>query len=387
MDPISTGLGGALLARALPAAAGEANPSRLWTTTTLTVTVASVLPDIDIFFQIFSAEEMAGFTSHRAFTHSYLGAVAMAPLLALAVGRIRRDLGFARLTALALLGFLWHIFTDLCTSWGTIVYWPFSRERVVWDILFIIDFTFTAVLLFPHLLAWIYRAPASGEPAGAWRRGLRAGGALVALTAALFWWGTGVLGVPYDWALLALLLAAEAALLAAPAVAGWGFRRPAAFYCRAGVAALAIYLGVCTGAHAVALRRVKEFSATRGLQVEAQAAIPQPLSPFRWSALVRTPEGIYQGWVNALDGRAAELEFFPSARNEFVEQAAAAPATEIYLWFARFPVAAYREDAGRHIIEYTDLRFRSPYRRRNAFVFRVVLDADGRPRSAGMATD
>ena len=278
MDPISTGLGGALLARALPAAAGEANPSRLWTTTTLTVTVASVLPDIDIFFQIFSAEEMAGFTSHRAFTHSYLGAVVMAPLVALAVGRIRRDLGFARLTLLALLGFLWHIFTDLCTSWGTIVYWPFSRERVVWDILFIIDFTFTAVLLFPHLLAWIYR-----EPARAWRRGLR---------------------------------------------------------------------------------------------VEAQAAIPQPLSPFRWSALVRTPEGIYQGWVNALDGRAVELEFFPSARNGFVEQAAAAPATEIYLWFARFPVAAYREDAGRHIIEYTDLRFRSPYRQ-NPFVFRVVLTPQG----------
>lgn len=385
MDPISTGLGGALLARALPSEANAPRPEgsglgapRLWTTTTLTVTVASVLPDIDIFFQIFSAEQMAGFTSHRAFTHSYLGAVVMAPLAALAMGRIRRDLGFARLTLLALMGFLWHIFTDLCTSWGTIVYWPFSRERVVWDILFIIDFTFTAVLLLPHLLAWVYR-----EREGGLRRGVFAWGTLAALTAALVGLGPLMLRVPYDWGLLALLVAAEAALLAGPAVTGWGFRRSAAFYCRAGVAALAIYLGVCAGAHAVALERVKEFSAARGLQAEAQAAIPQPLSPFRWSGLVRTPQGIYQGWMNMLEESAAELEFFPSARNRFVEQADALPATQIYLWFARFPVVSYREEAGRHVVEYTDLRFRSPYRQ-NPFVFRVVLSSEGEPMTRGL---
>ena len=388
MDPLSTGLGGALLARALPARAaggpGEENAQRLWTTTTLTVTAAAVLPDVDIVFDIFSSDALASLTLHRAFTHSYLGAVVMAPLVALAVGRFRRDLSFVRLTLLALLGFLWHIFTDLCTSWGTIVYWPFSRERVVWDILFIIDFTFTAVLLLPHVLAWIYR-----DREGALRRGVVIGSALGGLTAALVGLGPLVLGVAYDWALLGLLLAGEAALLAGPAVAGWGFRRPAAFYCRAGIVALALYLSVCTWAHATALKRVEEFSARRGLRVEAQAALPLPLSPFRWSGLVRTPEGVYQGWLNVLappaaglEGSAAELEFFSSARNGQVERASALPATQTYLWFARFPVARYREEAGRHIVEYTDLRFRLPYRR-NPFVFRVVLNADGRARAAG----
>lgn len=388
MDPISTGLGGALLARALPAKARDPAPAsgptqdsarRLWTAATLTVTVASVLPDIDIFFQLFESTPLAGLTSHRAFTHSYLGAVVMAPLVALAVGRWRRELSFARLTLLALVGFLWHIFTDLCTSWGTIVYWPFDHTRVAWDILFIIDFTFTAVLLFPHLLAWIY----SGRER-ALRRGAPLGGALAGLTAALVGLGPLALGAPYDWGLLALLLAGEAALLAGPALAGWGFRRPAAFYCRAGVVALAAYLGVCTWGHATALAHVEEFSAQRGLSVLSQAALPQPLSPFRWSGLVRTPQGVYQGWLNTLDGGEVELEFFPSARNGYVEKADALPATKIYLWFARFPVASYREEAGRRIIEYTDLRFRSPYRP-SAFTFRVVLDADGRARSAGFA--
>ena len=245
------------------------------------------------------------------------------------------------------------------------------------------------MLLLPHLLAWVYR-----DREGALRRGALIGTALAALTAALVGLGPLVLGVPYDWALLGLLLAGEAALLAGPAVGGWGFRRPAAFYCRAGIVALALYLSVCTWAHTMALKRVEEFSAARGLQVEAQAAIPQPLSPFRWSGLVRTPEGVYQGWLNVLappaaglEGSAAALEFFPSARNGQVERASALPATKTYLWFARFPVVSYREpesgeEAGRHIIEYTDLRFRSPYRR-NPFVFRVVLDGDGRARAAG----
>ena len=128
----------------------------------------------------------------------------MSPLLALAVGRFRRDLSFARL---ALLGFLWHIFTDLCTSWGTIVYWPFDHTRVAWDILFIIDFTFTAVLLLPHLLAWIYREPDSGEPEGALRRGALIGASLAALVGL----GPLMLRMPYNWGLLALLLAGEAA--------------------------------------------------------------------------------------------------------------------------------------------------------------------------------
>ena len=77
-----------------------------------------------------------------------------------------------------------------------------------------------------------------------------------------------------------------------------------------------------------------------------------------------------------------ELEFFPSAHNPYVERADALPATQTYLWFARFPVVSYREEAGRHIIEYIDLRFQSSYRR-NPFVFRVVLNSAGDPMTWG----
>lgn len=367
MDPISTGLGGALLARALPRDGQfHAGPAAV-----LAVTTASVLPDADVFLELFVDDPMALFTIHRGFTHSLFGVVVMSPLLAFVLKRVSREKDYPRLLALAALGFLWHLFTDLCTSWGTIVFYPFSRARVVWDVLFIIDFTFTAILLFPHLVAWIYR-----EPAGAFRRGALTWLVLSGLTAALVGLGGFIFAVPYPWGLLLLLLAAQAGLLAAPALRGWGFSQRPAVFCRIGVVVLAIYLGVCAGAHHLALARVRQFSATRGLQVESQAALPQLLSPFRWSGLVLTPGGVYHGWFNVLDARAPEFELFPSAQNAVVARAQALPQVQIYLWFARFPVVSYREEGGRHVVQYTDLRFRTPTRR-SAFMYRVVFDGEG----------
>lgn len=372
MDTFSTGLGGALLGRALPRA--KAGP-----VATLVVTTASVVPDADVFFDFFARDPLASLTVHRGFTHSLLGVAVLAPLLALLFWRFTpawrtgtRDKNYPRLLGLAALGLLWHLFTDLCTSWGTMVYYPFSRARVVWDLLFIIDFTFTAILLFPHLLARIYR-----EPTGALRRGVVIWLALAALTAALVAVGASFLGAPDNWGLLFLLLALQAALLAAPALHNWGFGWPAALYCRAGLAALAVYLGVCAAAHQAALARVKAFSAAEGLAVEAQAALPQPLSPFRWTGLVLTPTGVRQSWFNVFDNNALRFEFYPNAQNSFVQQASALPQVKTFLWFARFPRITYRREPARHVVEYTDLRFHGP-NRRNPFVLRVVLDPEGR---------
>ncbi len=162
MDPLTTGLGGALLAMALPD--DYRGPSGV-----MAVTVASVVPDLDILSGFFNNDLMSSFTAHRAFTHSLAGVVVMAPLLALVFWRFSRDKNYPRLLALSAFALLWHIFTDLATSWGTMVFHPFSRDRLAWDLLFIIDFTFTAILLLPHLVAWTYRDP---------RRALLRGGLL-----------------------------------------------------------------------------------------------------------------------------------------------------------------------------------------------------------------
>ena len=43
----------------------------------------------------------------------------------------------------------------------------------------------------------------------------------------------------------------------APAVKGWGFRQSSAPFARIGVAALVVYLGVCTVSHWIAVERVE----------------------------------------------------------------------------------------------------------------------------------
>jgi membrane-bound metal-dependent hydrolase YbcI (DUF457 family) len=365
MDPLTTGIGGALLAKALPD--DYRGPSGV-----LAVTVASVVSDADILSGFFNNDLMSSFTSHRAFTHSLAGVVVLAPLLALLFRRFSRDKNYRRLLALAALGLLWHIFTDLATSWGTMVFHPFSRDRLAWDLLFIIDFSFTAVLLLPHLVAWTYRDP---------RRALLRGALLWAILTALAALANSLvstfLGVAFHWGLFALLSSVLAALFLAPAFKGWGFRQDRAVFCRIGVAALVIYLATCAGSHFLAVQQVKEFVREKNLKVETLAALPQPLSPFRWSGLVLTPKGVYQGWFNVLDSDPPAFRFFPSARNDYVARAQKLPEVQTYLWFARFPVARYRTDGDRHMVEYTDLRFRTRSRRAPPFTFRVTLNGNG----------
>src|SRR5258707_6365826 len=48
---------------------------------------------------------------------------------------------------------------DLITSFGTMIWSPVKWSRPAWDLVFIIDFTFSGILLIPQILAWVYRKP------------------------------------------------------------------------------------------------------------------------------------------------------------------------------------------------------------------------------------
>jgi membrane-bound metal-dependent hydrolase YbcI (DUF457 family) len=371
MDTVTTAIGGALLARALP-------EDRRGPIGVAVVTFASVFPDTDIIFEAFNNDPLGGLTSHRAITHSLLGAVIFGPLLALAFWCFRKDKNYPRLLLLSLFGLFWHMFTDLATSWGTMIYYPFNRDRVVWDLLFIIDFAFSAVLLLPHVVAWIY-----GRPQRALRRAGLAWAALLTFAALVISLVSPMFRVPFDWGLLGLLSAALGVLFLLPRIGGWGFRTSGDTFCRIGVASLAVYLGVCTVAHFQARGTVEEMAREKNLTVRSLGALPQPLSPFRWTGLVLTPDGVYQNWFNLLDAGAPPFDFFPSAENEYVERARQLPGVQTYLWFARFPVARYRHLANRHIVDFGDRRFQSQQDRNPSFAYQVVFDSEGRVLSNG----
>ena len=143
---------------------------------------------------------------------------------------------------------------------------------------------------------------------------------------------------------------------------------------RVGVVYLAAYFAFTAVSHHVALGRVHEAARTQGLRVVKAAALPQPLSPLEWLALVETPDVVGRGVVRLPGKVPLILEQIPRADPDGVaREIERLPEVRTFLWFARFPVMNVRREDGRQIVEYQDLRFD----RRALFRLRVILNGQG----------
>ena len=406
MDTITHGITGALLGKAFfdeegdvgaasrcpldvdgrdkPAPADSA-PGRIaiWA-----ATLGAIAPDSDSLFELFGNNDLAIIEQHRGFTHSFL----FLPLFALILAAVTRWLvrrrnwaapSLARLWLAYAVGLACHILLDLITSFGTMIWSPLSHMRAAWDITFIIDFTFTAIVLVPQVAAWAYRSPAGNftRRVLAWTLFCVAAAGAERLARAV--------GVPFSpWVIVVVALILSAIFFLA-AGHDWGFRVSRVAWCRAGVVVLVLYLGLSFAAHRVALARVHDFAASRNLQIENLGALPLPPSVLRWSGLIRTPDGVYQAWFSLLDGKPPAFRFFAdSPANPHIEAARALPSVQRYLWFARFPLITYRQEDGRYVVDFTDLRF---FARRGqtalGFTFRVTMDGEGHVLKQGWLED
>jgi inner membrane protein len=140
MDTVTHGLLGAaasqaLFAKKLPRSAG------------LIGCVAGMAPDLDLFMRS-GADPVASILYHRQFTHSLI----FIPLGALCVSLLfiwLKRFKSARLAVFgaAFVGYGLHGLLDACTSYGTLLLWPFSSQRIAWDIIAIVDPIFSLTLL------------------------------------------------------------------------------------------------------------------------------------------------------------------------------------------------------------------------------------------------
>ncbi|MFP4166620.1 MAG: metal-dependent hydrolase [Opitutales bacterium] len=109
---------------------------------------AGAAPDIDVLIQS-ASDPLLELEYHRHFTHALI----VAPVIGLLVACLFRLLlfrsnpDFRMLARFAIAGALTHGVLDACTSYGTLLYWPFSSHRESWDIISIIDPLFTGPLL------------------------------------------------------------------------------------------------------------------------------------------------------------------------------------------------------------------------------------------------
>ena len=138
MDLITHGLAGALVAQA-----GFAQ--RIGQTATIAVVAGAMLPDVDVVMGL--VDQLSVIRYHRGLTHSLVGAFLLALPLAVLLHRFGRYKRFWPLLGLGALGVLTHIALDLPTSFGTMIFTPFSRERYALNLIFIIDPIYSGIIL------------------------------------------------------------------------------------------------------------------------------------------------------------------------------------------------------------------------------------------------
>jgi membrane-bound metal-dependent hydrolase YbcI (DUF457 family) len=396
MDTITHGIAGALIGKAVfrgedMFASPPMNRGRI---ITWSLMLGAVFPDSDVVRDIFSHDKLLVITWHRSITHSLV----MLPLWALLLAAVTRAFAkwrkwdapsFAGLSAIYGVGILSHILLDLVTSFGTMIWSPLDWSRPAWDLIFIVDFTLTAILLLPQLLAWVY---ANSEKV----RGRAVGMWLALLPAPFLIARIGeIVGAPISSRVVVSAMMILAALFLLPALLGWGAKIRHDNWNRAGFGASLIYVACTVYAHHVAFASVQKFAELDHLQVESIGALPLPPSLWHWDGLVRTERGVYEVRMDLADKAvrvgellALEHRYYPDAPpNSYIEVAKSLPEVQKVLWFSRFPVTRFHKEGGVAVVEISDIRF-APMRRDRpaAFTYRVRLGSAGNVLTQGWVT-
>jgi inner membrane protein len=145
MDPVTHLATGGLGGRALK----ERFPGRAVVLLTIT---AALIPDVDNFVGIGNPELYM--IHHRGITHSFLGGLGIALLLAALFRVFSRSLSFRHGLLIGYAFIVSHIFLDLITSYGTQIFTPLTDNRYTVQCVFIIDPVFTLTLVG----LWIFAA-------------------------------------------------------------------------------------------------------------------------------------------------------------------------------------------------------------------------------------
>jgi membrane-bound metal-dependent hydrolase YbcI (DUF457 family) len=396
MDTITHGIAGALIGKAV--FRGEdmfaSHPMKRGRIVTWALMLGAIFPDSDVLRDIFSHDKLLVITWHRSITHSLI----LLPFWALLLAAITRAFAnyrkwespsFLALSGIYAAGILSHILLDLVTSFGTMIWSPLRWSRPAWELIFIIDFTLTAIFLVPQLLAWVYAHPEKRprRAVGMW---------LVFLPAPFLIARIGeVVGAPISGRVVLSAMIILAALFLLPALLGWGAKIRYDNWNRVGFAASLIYVACTVYAHHVALSRVQKFAKLDRLQVESIGALPLPPSLWHWDGLVRTERGVYELRMDLADkptsdGQLLALEhrYYPDAPpNSYIEVARRLPEVQKVLWFSRFPVTRFHKEGEVAVVDIYDVRFAPMRRDRPApFTYRVRFGGDGAVLSQGWVT-
>lgn len=136
MDPLTHALTGATVAFAV-------GGGRIGRRAMLVGVTAGLLPDVDVLIRS-ASDPLLAIEHHRGFTHS-LVFVPVGGAIAGLVAGARGHRAWSILAAMA--AYLSHLILDASATFGTQLFWPFSRHRVGLDAISIIDPLFTLIAI------------------------------------------------------------------------------------------------------------------------------------------------------------------------------------------------------------------------------------------------
>lgn len=314
MDPITHGLTGAILSR-------TGFYQRFGKAATIIFLVAALIPDID-HITLRLAGPLAYLKYHRGFTHSIAGSFVIAALMAgiaCSIKQIKERMGYPLVFGISLLGIYSHIFLDLITSYGTQIFFPFNTKRYSLDLVFIIDFYFSALLLIPLIIIRLKRE---------WTKAV----ALSSIACVIIY-----LGVAYRERTIAI----------------------------GNVKVEAQKLGITNKRIDAAPLPLSPFKWSvyieddkRFYQVDVD--VLKNILTFNSFEKKHVPEGLNQG----------------AEGNNIIEKVEKLEIVKTYLWFARYPVVTVKKEGQGYLVEYFDLRFNS-LPPRKPFLLKLFTDKNG----------
>jgi inner membrane protein len=153
MDPFTQGTLGAALVQATQAKSPHLRTAGVFGF------LAGMAADLDVWIRS-STDPLTFLEYHRQFTHALVFIPVGGLLCALVFyglwGR-RHTLSFKSVFLFCMLGYATHGLLDACTSYGTMLLWPFSDARIAWSIVPVIDPLFTIPFAILAFLSWHWR--------------------------------------------------------------------------------------------------------------------------------------------------------------------------------------------------------------------------------------
>jgi inner membrane protein len=275
---------------------------------TVAFTVGAVFPDIDLVVSFFGPDFSLRY--HRGITHSAVVAPFFALLLGTAIYRFSSFKNLRTLALMVALGIYSHIFFDLITSYGIVVFDPLSMKRYSWNLVFILDPFITLPVLIGLVLAWRKKR------------------------------------VVFKVSIIVFTF-------------------------------LSLYLLFCLYAKELNSGKLSDFAKENSLDVLKSSIYPRPFAPLFWMGVIETSDAFYKVNISLFREDPGQFErTTKSEDNHFVKLAKGLRVTKLYFWFADFPVARYKNENGKHIVEFYDLRF-GMIPNRTPFLLKIIFNGNG----------